>query len=142
MKMPLSHGACQEGRQTIPRQSIIQIPKGSPPVKKQKKSFKSLFHNEFRIQPFDSKAVRDRRLNFLFPRHLFLTYYRASCLCQNSDKYHVKMNKNGLSAWFTVLSSTMEKALSHYCNRCHNSILCATCSPTKKSNPLSRKRHP
>ena len=35
----------------------------------------SLLHNDFRIQPLDSMAVRDRGLNSLFPKHLFLTFY-------------------------------------------------------------------
>lgn len=46
----------------------------------------SLLHNDFRIQPLDSTAVRDRRLNSLFPEHLFLTFYRVSRFCQISGK--------------------------------------------------------
>jgi hypothetical protein len=31
-------------------------------------------------------AARDRRLNSLFPEHLFLTFYMVSCFCQKSGK--------------------------------------------------------
>ena len=41
----------------------------------------SLLHNDFQIQPLDSTAIRDRRLNSLFPGHIFLTFYIVSCFC-------------------------------------------------------------
>jgi hypothetical protein len=42
----------------------------------------SLLHNDFRIQSLDSTVAWDRRLNSLFPKHLFLTFYMESSFAE------------------------------------------------------------
>jgi hypothetical protein len=46
----------------------------------------SLLRNDFQIQPLDSMAVRDRRGNSLFPKHLFLTFMWYRILPKTQQK--------------------------------------------------------
>ena len=54
---------------------------GSKNIEKTNKEPLSLLHNDFRIQRLDSMAVWDRRLNSLFPKHLFLTFLYILVFC-------------------------------------------------------------
>jgi len=54
---------------------------------------RSLLHNDFRIQRLNSMAVWNRRLNSLFSKHLFLTFYMESHFCQKLDKIKHQIGK-------------------------------------------------